>query len=164
MISIVCSSQLATICWSLFELPRSVSRVVSAMVRTLYFAWELRALPMFGALQQGAGFGQLRFYHTSSWWDFSLALAFRVGSRFCVLFFHFYMHRSYFATLLGYEPSCTVVGSIALTHLCDKWVAEVRIRSPQSNRLWFYVRESSNLTLNQKIFTLPTKYFIPICF
>ena len=52
------------------------------------------------------------------------------------LTFHLYIHLSYFATVHGNEPLCSLVGPLALTHLSGERAAEVRICSPESNRLW----------------------------
>ena len=121
----------SSIVWALTQL---ACLLFSFFPSIISLEW-ISALSLGRGLDQRHGFGFLRFDHEIALYS-SVFSAFRVGSRFCMLCFHFCIHRSYFATVLGYEPSYTVVGPLALTHLSGEWAAEVRIRSPQSNRLW----------------------------
>ena len=129
-------------CWSLCWIPLSVSRVLSAMVWTFYVA-TLRAWSMLAAFREGSGSeALLRNDHASALRDDSLTLDLLwFSSRIPVLCVElpFFIHRSLFAIILVYEPSCSVLGPLALIHLSGERTSEVRICLPQINRLWLYV-------------------------
>ena len=130
MTSMLCFFQSAIICWSLFRIPRTVSKFESARIWAFYVA-TLRAYPMFGALRPRAR-SETSFRIAPLWPNFVMA---RLVSKhkFSVIFVSdpglvcsafIFVYIVVILPLLGNESSYTVFGTLGLIQLSGEWAAE----------------------------------------